>query len=219
MNRHSIARTLSIALIAVPLAAAAQGPAPTAPQAAPAAAPAPAAPVSPEQRAAIKDLLDAMNTHDALTRAYAAMSQGLAPRMGEAMNRQIETNPSLSPEQKQRVRASIGPSFETAVRDSMAIVTSPQLVDETIDRMIPIYAKYFTLPEIKQLTAFYRTPLGQKTLATMSQANGEALQAGAAIFSPRISAIMEKTVRAQVDAVTAAAPAPGASKGSSPAKK
>ncbi len=87
--------------------------------------------------------------------------------------------------------------------------------------MIPIYAKYFTLPEIKQLTTFYRTPLGQKTLTAMSQANGEALQAGAAIFSPRISTIMEKTVKAQVDAVTApaASPAPAPAKGAAPAKK
>jgi hypothetical protein len=129
------------------------------------------------------------------------------------MNRQIEANPSLTAEQKQKIRTSIGPSFDAAVRDAIVIVTSPKLVDETMDKMVPIYAKHFTTAEVKQLTAFYRTPLGAKTLATLAQANGEALQAGAAIFSPRIAALMDKTLKTQIDAVApAATPAPAPAK-------
>lgn len=36
--------------------------------------------------------------------------------------------------------------------------------DDLIKEMIPIYNKYFTNEEIKQLIAFYKTPVGQKTL-------------------------------------------------------
>ncbi|MEH2245905.1 DUF2059 domain-containing protein [Nostoc sp.] len=36
--------------------------------------------------------------------------------------------------------------------------------DDLIKEMIPIYNKYFTNEEIKQLIAFYQTPVGQKTL-------------------------------------------------------
>ncbi len=217
MNLKHLGRALSIAAIAVPLAGVAQAPAPSAAAPGTAAPPAfatptPPPPVTPEQRAAIKELLDAMNTRDALTKAYGAISQSLAPRMAEAMNRQIEVNASLSADQKQKMRQNIGPAFDSTVREAMGVVTAPKLVDETMDKMIPIYAKYFTLPEVKQLTAFYRTPLGNKTLSTMAQANNEALQAGAAIFSPRISAIMDKTMKAQFDAAAAPAPAPAPAK-------
>ncbi|MEH2322097.1 MAG: DUF2059 domain-containing protein [Nostoc sp.] len=37
--------------------------------------------------------------------------------------------------------------------------------DDLIKEMIPIYNKYFTNKEIKQLIAFYQTPVGQKTLS------------------------------------------------------
>jgi hypothetical protein len=214
MNIKTLRNAIFGALVAAPLVVGAQTKAPApapaqAPAQAPSApAPAPLPPITLEQRVAIKDLLEAMNTRDALTKAYGAVSQGLAPRMADAMNRQIETMPTLSADQKQKVRENIGPSFDAAVKQAATIVTDPKLVDETMDKMIPIYAKYFTLPEVKQLTAFYRTPIGIKTLTTKAQADGESFQAGAAIFTPRITALMEKTLKTQVDAVTAAGPAP-----------
>ena len=37
--------------------------------------------------------------------------------------------------------------------------------DELINRLIPIYNKYFTEEDIKQLIAFYQTPLGKKLIS------------------------------------------------------
>lgn len=47
-----------------------------------------------------------------------------------------------------------------------------------VDRVIPIYSKYFTDTEIKQLLEFYKTPLGQKTISVMPQVVSESLIAG-----------------------------------------
>ena len=33
---------------------------------------------------------------------------------------------------------------------------------ELVDRMVPVYSKHFTLEELEQLAAFYRSPLGKK---------------------------------------------------------
>ena len=35
-------------------------------------------------------------------------------------------------------------------------------MDEIIARLVPIYAKYYTTDDLKQLIAFYKGPLGQK---------------------------------------------------------
>jgi len=196
------------ALLSLPLAVLAQGASPT--KAAPAAA-APA-PVSPDARAAIKGLLDVTNVHEGLTRAYGAMAQGLAPQMGQVMNRDIEANPSLSAEQKQKVRAGMNAPFESAVKDAQAVVTNPKLVDETIEKMIPIYAKYFTAAEARQLTEFYKTPIGQKALASLPQASNESIQAGISTFTPRINAIIERTMKTQFEAVASASPSPAPAK-------
>ena len=221
MNFNNLRRAVAGIVIAaplagIPLASLAQT---AAPAAAPSAA-APAAPVAvtPEARAAIKELLDAMKTREALTQAYGAIAQTLAPRMGEGMNRQIEAYPGLSPEQRRQVREGMNPPFEAAVKEAGTILTNPKLVDDTIDKMYAIYASHFTTAEVKQLTAFYRTPVGNKTLTTMPAVNSETLQAGAQIFSPKVNAIMEATVKKQADAVLAGGTAPAAP-AKAPAKK
>lgn len=50
--------------------------------------------------------------------------------------------------------------------------------DELIELMVPIYAKYFTHAEVKELAAFYETPLGQKMIRTMPAVMQESMAAG-----------------------------------------
>ena len=42
--------------------------------------------------------------------------------------------------------------------------------DELMDMVVPIYAKYFTHEEIRQLMAFYQSPLGEKVAVTATSA-------------------------------------------------
>ena len=164
--------------------------------------------VTPEARAAIKDLIEVTKTRDNLAKTYQAMTQNLPPQLAQAMNVAIENNASLNAEQKQKVRANMNQPFEVAVKDATTILSDPKVVDESIDRIYPIYAKYYTPDEIRQITAFYKSPVGAKMLTTMPQVINESLQAGFALVQPRLNALIEKTVKTQVDAVTKpAAPA------------
>lgn len=195
--RNALAVLLIGTSLAAPLAARAQAAAPT--KSAPA-APAPVA-VTPEARAAIKELLDTMNTRENLGKTFQAMAQTLPPQMAQAMNREIESS-TLTPEQKQKVREGMNQPFEGAVKEAQGIVTAPKLIDDTVEKMYGIYAKYYSTAEIRQLVAFYKSPIGAKTLTSMPLAINESLQAGVSNFQPRINALMEKTVKAQIDAGT-----------------
>jgi hypothetical protein len=44
--------------------------------------------------------------------------------------------------------------------------------------LVPIYDKYFTAGEIKEMIAFYSTPLGRKTVSVLPQLSLEAMEAG-----------------------------------------
>lgn len=175
-----------------------------APQATPAAAPtaAPAAPVAvtAEQRTAIKELLDVTKTRDNLVRTFQAMSQNLAAQMAQAMNAKIE-EASITPEQKLKVRESMNQPFANAMKEAAGIVNDPKNVDQAMDKMYAIYAKNFTTDEIRQIIAFYKTPTGAKTLTAMPQVVNETMLGGIATFQPRLNALVDKTVKAQVDAV------------------
>ena len=45
--------------------------------------------------------------------------------------------------------------------------TSKFKARELLDLMIPIYAKHYSLEDLKGINAFYNTPTGQKVIATM----------------------------------------------------
>ena len=50
--------------------------------------------------------------------------------------------------------------------------------DELIDLVIPIYDRYYTLDEIHELTHFYQSPVGQKTIKVLPKLSAEAIYAG-----------------------------------------
>lgn len=52
-------------------------------------------------------------------------------------------------------------------------------VDDLVNLVVPAYDKYYTEAEIDQLVAFYKTPLGQKMVASLPMMMQETRQAGA----------------------------------------
>jgi hypothetical protein len=50
--------------------------------------------------------------------------------------------------------------------------------EEFIELCVPIYAKYFTLEDIEQLLAFYKTPVGEKIISCLPQIMQESMAAG-----------------------------------------
>jgi len=55
-----------------------------------------------------------------------------------------------------------------------------------------IYARHFTAAELRDLTAFYRTPTGQKALRVLPQVMGEVL----ATIMPRLQQVQAQTLEA-----------------------
>ena len=50
--------------------------------------------------------------------------------------------------------------------------------DELIDLVVPIYDKYYARDEIHDLTTFYQSPVGQKTIKVLPKLSAEAIDAG-----------------------------------------
>ncbi|MGO8700867.1 MAG: DUF2059 domain-containing protein [Limisphaerales bacterium] len=51
---------------------------------------------------------------------------------------------------------------------------------ELIEKIIPIYGKYYTMEDLKAINAFYESPAGKKVLETMPQVMQESMQIGQA---------------------------------------
>jgi len=49
---------------------------------------------------------------------------------------------------------------------------------ELVDKMVPLYDKYYTLDDLKAVNAFYESPAGQRVLASTPQIMRESMQIG-----------------------------------------
>ncbi|MDP9291454.1 MAG: DUF2059 domain-containing protein, partial [Verrucomicrobiota bacterium] len=147
--------------------------------------PVPPAPVkvTPELRAAIKELLTVTHAKEGLRNAYQLVAQSLPTQMAQAFTAAIQQNPGLTDENKKQVRERLSKSFEASVKEAMAVLQDPKLIDDAIENIYPIYASYFTLDEIKQLTAFYNSPVGAKSMKVMPQVSNESMRSGMARVS------------------------------------
>ena len=159
------------------------------------------APVDVEQRAAVKELLDAMNFKQVLLQMAGAMTQQM-PQMLDQMLDGFASKGKLTPEQKAEARKLAQQSQIGMSRQMTEMYNDPQLVQGFEDVMARAYAKHFTTAEIKATTVFYTSPVGKKALTIMPQMMQETMPEIMAMMSPRISAMMETVagdVAAQVE--------------------
>ena len=74
-----------------------------------------------------------------------------------------------------RVRPDIPPAFWSDLAEEIRSLVDSQ---ELVGRLVPIYQAHFTAEEVRQLIAFYQTPVGQKFIAELPQLQREAAQVG-----------------------------------------
>jgi hypothetical protein len=93
---------------------------------------------------------------------------------------------TLAPVLAQQLIASLrqsDPSISRQAQDVVAEVTLTYLrrraeEDHLVDRLIPIYSKYLTKDDVRQLTEFYRSPVGKKLVSLSPQITAESAAIG-----------------------------------------
>lgn len=114
-----------------------------------------------EKKAALKELMEIMGT--------ARMSQMFSNAFVEQMSAALV-----------RARPDIDPRAFEILREEVMLVMKEELEEkESLQELIyPIYNKYLTLQEARELIRFYRTPLGRKTIEVMPKMTREAMVVG-----------------------------------------
>ncbi len=153
--------------------------------------------VMPEKRAAIKELLTvlesekiAKSTFDQLLRQYhASLTQStIKERSGQS-------DESLSPAELEKSNQIIREFYDglfTKIQERVSQKFNMLDIIETI--AIPVYDKYFTLDELKELTELFRTPIGKKFTALTPQIAGDINAKYAELFAPQIESIAKEVI-------------------------
>lgn len=114
--------------------------------------------IDPAKEADIRKLLDLVGTKALVSQTMDSMSKSIKPLL---------TN-SLPP----------GDYREKLVDLFFAKFTAKADAQHMLDLAVPVYDKNFSHDEIRNLIAFYQTPLGQKAIATLPKVTAEMQEQG-----------------------------------------
>lgn len=144
----------------------------------------------PAAIAAAKEMFDSMKYRATMTNALQQMSQGMAAAIHNSAETVIKNDPRMSEQDKQAAIIKMEAELPARVERIQATLNDPTLVDDIIAETIPVWANTFTVDELHQIAAFYRTPLGERMLAAMPKLMGESMRMGQQIMARRISAAL-----------------------------
>jgi hypothetical protein len=149
-----------------------------------------AATPDPATVAAVKQMLVAMHARESVEAAVRQVQQDAPSKMRHARATSIERDPALSDKQKADALVKLDDSLRQLRAQLHTVLDSPALVDDMVALMVPLYASTYTVDEIRQLTAFYDSPLGQKMVAKSPELMDRSMQAAYKLMMPRVTLVM-----------------------------
>jgi Skp family chaperone for outer membrane proteins len=155
-----------------------------------------AAPVDPDSAAAVKELLVAMHYRDSMQLMVAQMQKSLPAMHLQSATASINANKTLTEEQKTQAIAKAGREAEQSAA-MLGATFDEAMMDDLATEMVPLYARNFTAAELRQMAAFYKTPVGAKMMQVMPQLMGEMIQISQRVMMPRFKTAMEKATKPQ----------------------
>lgn len=142
--------------------------------------------------AAVRDLLDAMHYRATWQASMDQMTKAMPNMMRQQAEAAIKGNTSLTDaqrkEQMQKIEADL-PKMAEVIRN---VMNDPAVISEMEAEVTALYARHFTADEVKQIAAYYRTPVGAKSLQLMPQIMGESMAISQRITGPRLQKAMEQ---------------------------
>ncbi|MYN08042.1 DUF2059 domain-containing protein [Pseudoduganella aquatica] len=148
---------------------------------------------SAESTAAAKQLMEAINARGLMQASMQQMTAQM-PQMLRAMSGgMIETRArGMTPAKKAAAQAELEKMIPAMTASLQKFFADPALFDELERETTAIYARNYTVDEMRELLAFYRSPIGAKMLATMPKVMQESMQTSQKIILPRMGKIVEE---------------------------
>jgi hypothetical protein len=125
----------------------------------------------------------------------ASMQQAAAqlPSMMQAMTASMveSKGKGLSAADKKAMQAEIEKAVPGMMASMQKLFNDPAMLDELERETTAIYARNYSVDEMRQLLDFYRSPIGAKMLSTMPKVMQESMVASQKIIMPRIGKMVE----------------------------
>lgn len=151
--------------------------------------------VTPEMRVVVEQLLDTIQFNDMALKTMDQMLQVMPTIMRQSAAQAAKAGRQLSASDEAKLNAVLEKYIPEAVTELGKVVTDPAVLAEMRMEMVPLYARYYTLDEVRGLTAFYATPLGRKMISITPQLSADSVAISQRVMMPRANAVMQQIVK------------------------
>ncbi len=152
--------------------------------------------VSPEKQAVIKELITLINVDNQAEEMVAVFDRQMSRTRAAVLDSILNERADLTEADKKILREALTAKAEEFGKRFQEKLMQRLNYNEMINEIsAAVYDKYFTLDEIKDLLAFYKTPTGQKTLKTMTPLMSDTMQMVSERMLSKLPGIMEELER------------------------
>ena len=161
-----------------------------------AATPAPSA--DPAVVAATRQMMASMKMRDVMLASMRQVDAQMPAQLRASIGAGIDADTGMTAAQKADAHKKLDAALPALIEQMHATFADPTLIDDIMAEMVPLYAETYTLDEIRQLSAFYASPLGQKMLANMPTLMSRSMEISNRVMMPRIQKMMAQSAQAIV---------------------
>jgi hypothetical protein len=154
--------------------------------------------VDPEAAVVVKQMLVAIKYRELMAASFQQVEHSFPDQVRSAAAGMIASDPKLSEAEKKEAMARVEQMVPGVIASIHKTLTDPALIDEMMAEMVPLYANNFTIDELRQLAAFYQSPLGQKMLMRTPKIMGESMAISNKLLAPRMQNMMAQMVQSVV---------------------
>ena len=152
------------------------------------------APVSAEKRALMNELFDVTQLRKTADEIHKGIMEQQRRITKEVTLQSLEVNPDyqeLSDENREKLRTELLQDSERVEQRVGQLMTEridlPTLIEEI---SYQLYDKYFTVAELKDLVAFYRSPTGKKAIEIVPKLFSESMELARVSLQPKMAEVI-----------------------------
>lgn len=154
--------------------------------------------IAPEKKKIIAEIITTLKADQKVKEVMQAVMKQISAGYPMLIQGMLEKETGLTPAQKSAIAAElIEKNDNYTARFEQKMVRAINFQDFIEATIYPLYDKYFTEDELKDLLAFYKTPTGQKLNDTMPQFAAESIRLSQEYLMPKLNGIFEEIMKEQ----------------------
>jgi uncharacterized protein len=166
-------------------------------------------PILKSKKELISQLLEIVGGKQTYDQTQQILLSQQKQELPKILKQMIDGYSGLTPSQKKDAYTRAIQNMSSALDEFGQYMSADTTYQEFLERVYyPVYDQYFTESDLKDLVAFYKTPIGRKLVSISPQLSATSQKLTFEIIMPRLSEIIGRMIQKEMDSINKLPKAP-----------